>query len=192
MQRQCPPPSFCSPCSLCRAVTCSFTRSASRGERSNHDNKKEWITSLLIFQDPSPPLFPHFRSSDLSCNPVGSRHLNSFRRRHSSPPERIAEAYGTRRRCIITPLHLFPPMKLHCKDTIPKIWNKYFQKRNCAATVPISTFVCVGTIYIFPKSVCLFCCMKICGPILGIYKSLTDPWMWKLGMRPRNSFSENT
>jgi hypothetical protein len=24
--------------------------------------------------------------------------------------------------------------------------------------------------YIFPRSVCLFCCMKICGPNLGIYK----------------------
>jgi hypothetical protein len=40
----------------------------------------------------------------------------------------------------------------HCKDTIPKILNKYYQKRNC-----------------------LFCCRKICGPILlGICKSLTD------------------
>ncbi len=43
--------------------------------------------------------------------------------------------------------------------------------------------------FIFP--VCLFCYRKICGRILGIYKSLTDTWMWKLGMRPRNSFSGN-
>jgi hypothetical protein len=29
-------------------------------------------------------------------------------------------------------------------------------------------------LYIFPGSGCLFGCREICGPILGIYKSLTD------------------
>ncbi len=33
---------------------------------------------------------------------------------------------------------------------------------------------------------------EICGPILGIYKSLTGTWMWKLGLRPRNSQKRNT
>ncbi len=28
---------------------------------------------------------------------------------------------------------------------------------------------------------------EICRPILGLYKSLTDTWMWKLGLRPRYS-----
>ncbi len=26
-------------------------------------------------------------------------------------------------------------------------------------------------------------CSQICGPILGIYKSLTNTWMWKLGLK---------
>jgi hypothetical protein len=29
-------------------------------------------------------------------------------------------------------------------------------------------------IYIFPRSVCLFCCRKTGGPIVGIYKTITD------------------
>ncbi len=41
-------------------------------------------------------------------------------------------------------------------------------------------------------SVCLFCCSKIGGPIVAIYKSLTDTWMWKLGTRPRSFISRNT
>ncbi len=28
-------------------------------------------------------------------------------------------------------------------------------------------------------------------PIAGIYNSLTDTWMWKWGLRPRYSFSQN-
>ncbi len=81
---------------------------------------------------------------------------------------------------------------LHCKDTIPKIQNKYSQIRNYVASVPISTFIWLWAIYIFPRSVCLFCCRKICRSILGIYKSLTDTWMWKLRLRPSKTFSGNT
>ncbi len=56
---------------------------------------------------------------------------------------------------------------LHCKNTTPKIRKKYSQKTNCVASVPISTGL--WAIDIFPRSVCLFCCSKICGPILGQY-----------------------
>ncbi len=35
------------------------------------------------------------------------------------------------------------------------------------------------------------CCRKLCGQIVEIFKSLTDTWMWKLGLRPRNPFSGN-
>ncbi len=65
---------------------------------------------------------------------------------------------------------------LHCKDTVPKIGNIYSQKRNCATTVPIPTFMFLWEIYIFP----------------WLVGSLTDTWMWKLGLGPRNSFSRNT
>jgi hypothetical protein len=50
---------------------------------------------------------------------------------------------------------------IHCKDTIPKIWNKYSQEWNCVASFQIPT-------------------------------SLTDTWMWKLGIRPNSFLSGNT
>ncbi len=50
--------------------------------------------------------------------------------------------------------------------------------------LPVLTLIYLWEIYIFQGSVCLFCCWEICGPILGLYKSLTDTWMWKFGLKP--------
>ncbi len=67
--------------------------------------------------------------------------------------------------------------------TVPKIRFMYSQKWNCPASFPIPTFMYMWAIYISPESVCLFNCSKIGKPIRGIYKLLTDTWMWKLGGR---------
>ncbi len=70
---------------------------------------------------------------------------------------------------------------IHCKDIVLKIRNKCSQKWNCTAPFPIPTFMYLWEIYIFPGSVCLFCCSKIDGPILGIYPPIHECGNWEAG-----------
>ncbi len=80
----------------------------------------------------------------------------------------------------------------HGKDKIPKFRNKYCQKRNIGVSVPISTFMRLWALLYIPTMGLPFLLEEICRPILGLYKSLTDTWMLKLGLRPRYSQKRNT
>ncbi len=63
---------------------------------------------------------------------------------------------------------------------------------NCPASVPISTFMCLWTIYIYISRISPHISSSSIGrSTVGMFKSLTDTWMWKLGLWPRNSFSGN-
>ncbi len=82
-----------------------------------------------------------------------------------------------------------PTLQRHNTENREKIWN-------CAASIPISTFMCLWAIYIVPRSVCLYSAAgKYVDRSWEYIKhcTATDTWMWKLRLRPpRNSFSRNT
>ncbi len=60
------------------------------------------------------------------------------------------------------------------KEKNAKILHRKFEtyiprKGTATVIVPIPTFMFLCVIYIFPRSVYIFCCRKIGGPIVGIY-----------------------
>jgi hypothetical protein len=64
---------------------------------------------------------------------------------------------------------------------------------NCAASVPISTFMCLHVNDLcIPRIGPHISCSRIGRSINGTIKWITDRWMWKLGLWLRNSFSGNT
>jgi hypothetical protein len=73
----------------------------------------------------------------------------------------------------------------------PSIPIYVYPKTNCAISVQFSTFMCLWAVYIFLGSVNIISCSRIGRLNVGIYKSLTDTWIWKSGLRPCNSFSGN-
>ncbi len=68
----------------------------------------------------------------VSCIPLSHIHSYYFLPRIPSPP----------------PFPFQPTCITHCKDKMPKNWNKYSQKRNIGVSVPVSTFMCLWANYI--------------------------------------------
>jgi hypothetical protein len=89
--------------------------------------------------------------------------------------ERYCRGFHLFMKCLWADPYSSVTVNMHCKDTIPKIRNKYSQERNCAAAVKIPTFMFLWAMYIFPWSVCLFCYIS----------SITGSQSWPLLLTPR-------
>ncbi len=80
-----------------------------------------------------------------------------------------------------------PACIIYYKDKIPKFRNKYSQKSNIGASVPISTFMRLWAIYIFPQSVCLFCWRKYVDRSWDYIQIAHRHMNVEIGLRPRYS-----
>jgi hypothetical protein len=70
--------------------------------------------------------------------------------------------------------------------------KQIFQEKEwCGHSPNFQIHVSVSNLYI-PTIGLSFLLQEICGPIQGLLKSLTDTWMWKLWVKPRNSHKKNT
>jgi hypothetical protein len=72
---------------------------------------------------------------------------------------------------------------MHCNENPSYVFP---EKKLCGLS-PNFHYVSVSDLW----SVHIFFCSTIGRPIMRIYKSITDTWMWKWGLRSHNSFSGN-
>ncbi len=81
---------------------------------------------------------------------------------------------------------------VQCYATLQRQFRLYIPFLGIARPQPQFPVMYLWVIYISPGSVYFYISSSRTGrPIVGIYNSLTDTWMWKLGLRPRYSFSGN-
>jgi hypothetical protein len=88
---------------------------------------------------------------------------------------------------ILSQCRVIEASNLHCNEN-PIYVFLFWELRGLSPNVNIH--VSVSDLYI-PRIGLHISSSRIGRQIIGIYKSLTDAWMWKLGLRPRYSFSGN-
>jgi hypothetical protein len=80
-----------------------------------------------------------------------------------------------------------PAWTVCCPPSTAKAQNRNIGTNSQATNFHIHACVLSDYLYILKIGLPILLIL-----ILGIYKSLTDTWMWTLGPRPRNSISGNT
>ncbi len=86
------------------------------------------------------------------------------------------------------------PARMQVFDALQRQFRLWSFSGNCAASAAIytNTHSCVCDRFIYSQDRSTYNSSSRKGRhIVGIYNSLTDTWMWKLGLRPRYSFSGN-
>ncbi len=79
---------------------------------------------------------------------------------------------------------------VHCKDKIQNFETNTPRKGISGLSPNFDIHASVGDLCI-PTIGLPILLEEMCRTILGLYKSLTDTWMWKLGLRPRYSQKRN-
>ncbi len=126
---------------------------------------------MLRFRQPT-----EFNSSgkQISCYILFSSLLQEFKHVNTSIKSNVT-----------VETEIFP---LHCNKNNPIYVFRFCELRHFSPNFNIH--VSVGNLYI-PRIGPHISCSRMGRSIVGIYNSLTDKWMWKLALWPRNSFSGN-
>ncbi len=86
---------------------------------------------------------------------------------HLSGSDHLCSLVTSNKPCTVKVPHIAKTQNRTFETNIPRTGTAWLQ----------SQLMLMWAIYVFLWPVCLFCCWKIGGPRVGIYRSLTDTWI---------------